>query len=76
MERFGPGLKIAGADYQLLVMVWNTPLTELPIETSALNAAIEMNNATIAYSIAVAPASSRGCPVRCERMKIPPWRNR
>ena len=33
------------------------PLTEPPTETSTENAAIEMKNATIAYSIAVAPFS-------------------
>jgi hypothetical protein len=41
----------------LLATVWNIPLTEPPIETSNENAAIEMKNATIAYSIAVAPLS-------------------
>jgi hypothetical protein len=33
----------------------NNPVTEVPIVTSTPNAAIEMKNATIAYSIAVAP---------------------
>ena len=43
--------------YMLLATVWNMPLTEPPTETSTENAAIEMKNATIAYSIAVAPFS-------------------
>ena len=64
MERFSSDLKIEAGrpgahpgGYMLLATLLNMPLTELPTETSTENAAIEMKNATIAYSIAVAPSS-------------------
>jgi hypothetical protein len=59
MVRFDDGLKTARCDperpQKLEAIEENRLLTEDPTDRSTLNAAIEMKNATIAYSIAVAP---------------------
>jgi hypothetical protein len=62
MERFAGRLKtVAGATaaarrlQKPAAIDENKAVTEDPVVTSTLNAAIEMKNATIAYSITVAP---------------------
>jgi len=68
MVRFGDGLKTA-ADFQKLAAIReNSPLTLAPIVTIALNPAIDMKKAIIAYSIAVAP--SRSGFSRCSAARI------
>jgi hypothetical protein len=73
MVRFGDGLKVAPKrqwDQKLVAMLENSPLTSVPIVTMTLNAAIEMKNAIIAYSIAVAPPRSRFSWLSTECMSI------
>jgi len=58
MERFGDGLKTASkapAVQKLEAICENSPLTWVPTERMTLNAAMEMKNAIMAYSMAAAP---------------------
>ncbi|HZK91532.1 MAG TPA: hypothetical protein VFC56_15415 [Stellaceae bacterium] len=70
MERFDDSLKTTRRArlQKLVAIVANTPLTEVPTCTMTLNAAIEMKNAIIAYSIAVAPR--RRALIHCRRERI------